>query len=423
MESIKVKKLDRAIKARVQIPWSKSTTNRSLFLSFLWDWKSIVKHPLRSDDTKVMLEALYKLWAWIKEYDNEIEIWWMWGKISKWKKDLYLWNAWTAVRFLTAFAATQVWEITIDWNERMRERPLRDLIEWITLLWAKVESNDYCPPVCITWSLNFPDEIKVRGDTSSQYVSGLLLIAPLLPNWLKIVIEWELVSKPYIDVTIDVMDRFNCLVENNNYKSFTVKNQKYASIIYEVEADASSATYFESLAAITESEITINLPRHSIQWDAKFVDILEKIWATISHEWNTMTIKWNKDLKPIWEIDLNSMPDAAMTLAVIAPLLPWTTRITNVWNMRVKETDRIKAIVTELIKLWVNAKELEDWLEIEHCDKFNTWVQIETYDDHRMAMCFAILWAKIWWIEILDPNCCSKTYPGFFNDLEKLYAD
>lgn len=421
MNSIIINKLDHKIKKEITIPWSKSITNRALFLSFLWEWKSIVKNPLRSDDTRYMLDALHKLWAWIAEHNNEIEIWWLGWKVSKWNKELFLWNAWTAVRFLTAFAWIQSSEIIIDWNERMRERPLKDLIEWIKLLWANVETNNFCPPVKILWNYNWINKITVKWDTSSQYISWLLHIAPLLENWLEIIVDWELVSKPYIDVTIDVMRLFNIIVENNNYKSFHVAKQKYASTIFEVEADASSSSYFESIAAITESEITINLPYTSMQWDAKFVDVLEKIWATIEKEGSSMTIKWNKNFKEVWEIDMNKMPDVAMTLAVIAPLLPWTTRIINVENMRVKETDRIYALVTELKKLWVNARELKDWLEIEHCKEFKKWVKIETYDDHRMAMCFAVLWAKIWWIEILNPECSSKTYPSFFKELLSLY--
>ena len=301
----------------------------------------------------------------------------------------------------------------------MQERPLKDLIEWIKKLWAKIESNNFCPPVTIYWSCEFPDKIKVKWNVSSQYISALLHISPILPNWLIIEIDWKLVSKPYIDITIETMKQFNIFVENNNYKNFKIEHQKYASTIFDVEADASSASYWLALAAITESEITVNIWENSVQWDIKFVDLLEKIWAKVIKNSTSITIKWNPKLRKIWEIDLNKMPDAAMTLAVIAPLLPWVTRIINVANMKVKETDRIKALVVQLKKLWVNAKELNDWLEIHYCNAFKSWVQIETYNDHRMAMCFAILWLKIGWIEILNPDCCTKTYPNFFYELKK----
>ena len=216
------------------------------------------------------------------------------------------------------------------------------------------------------------------------------------------------------------MDKFNVIVENDNYSSFKVDHQSYASTIYEVEADASGASYFEALAAISWSTININIWNSSKQWDYRFVDVMERLWAQVDRSSNSTSLVWWQALKSIGEIDMNNMPDVAMTLAVIAPLLPWTTRIVNVANMRVKETDRIKAIVTELTKLWVKAKELEDWIEVEYCSKFKSWVQIDTYDDHRMAMCFAILGLAIWDIEILDPGCCSKTYPDFFEQIEEI---
>ena len=368
-----------------------------------------------------MLNALHILWAWIEEKQNEIHVWWTWWKISKWKKNLYLWNAWTAVRFLASFAWVSGQEISIDWNDRMRQRPLGDLLEWLISIWANVESENCCVPVKIIWSKYFPDEVHVKWNTSSQYLSWLLQIAPLLPNWLTIIVIWDLVSKPYIDLTLDVMRGFNVYVDNQWYKKFIIKNQKYASTIYDVEADASSASYWTALAAFSKSKVTINLPYSSIQWDSKFVDILERIWADVIKDWKQITVKWNSDLKEIWEIDLNDMPDVAMTLAVLAALLPWTTRIVNVENMRVKECDRIKAIVTQLKKLWVDVIELRDWIEVKHCEKFVSWVQIETYDDHRIAMCFSILWLIIWWIEILDPDCTSKTYPNFFDEVKALY--
>ena len=230
-----------------------------------------------------------------------------------------------------------------------------------------------------------------------------------------------MVSKPYIDLTIDVMKSFNVYVENNWYKEFIIGRQKYASTLYHVEADASSASYWIWLAAFSKSNITVNLPYSSIQWDSKFVDVMEMIWANIIKDKNTLTIIGNSELKEIWEIDMNDMPDVAMTLAVLSPLLPWTTKIINVENMRVKECDRITAIATELTKLWVDVKELKDWIEIKHCDNFIKWVKIDTYDDHRIAMCFTILWLIIGWIEILDSDCVSKTYPNFYDEINNLY--
>lgn len=420
MNSYKVKQIISPVKKQILVPWSKSITNRAYLLAAIWVWKSIIKNSLRSDDTVFMLKALNRLWAWIVEYNkqNEIHIWGFWWKVKKWPHNLFLWNAWTAVRFLTSLAATQTEKITVDWDKRMRERPLWDLVLWVQNLWALVQSNNWFPPVQITWSSDLINYLTIKWNTSSQYLSGLLLIAPMLQSWLEIKIDWELVSKPYIDLTIDVLRQFNIFIENDNYKIFKIEKQNYASTIFSVEADASSASYWEALAAITESDLTINLPYSSKQWDTKFVDIMERIWAKICKNNDSINIIWSKDLKSIWTIDMNTMPDAAMTLAVIAPLLPWKTIITNVANMRVKETDRIHAIVTELKKLWVSAKELNDWIEINHCDNFKKWIKIETYNDHRMAMCFAILWSKIWWLEILDPGCCSKTYPSFFQELD-----
>lgn len=421
MDNYLTRKLKHWFKAEICIPWSKSITNRVLLLWSLWTWKTIITNVLHSEDTRCMLDALHILWAWIVEEGNRVEIYWFWESIKNKSYELFLWNAWTAVRFLTAFAWTQDAEIIIDWTSRMRERPLSDLLNALKSLWAWIISNNWCPPVTIKGAVSPLSQVNVAWDISSQYLSWLLLTWCIRPNWLVIDVIGDLVSVPYVQLTIYTMNQFWITVQNEDDRRFIVPHQSVCSSLYDVEADATWASYWQALALLTGSEITINLWKWSKQWDKDFLKLIQSLWAEVEYIWETKSvIRWTWQLKDIWEIDMNSMPDSAMTLAIIAPFLSSKTTIRNVENMRVKETDRIAALCTELSKLWVKTEELKDWLVIYPCKEFRTNQSIHTYKDHRMAMCFAILWSVIWNLSIEDPACCAKTYPNFFEQLNSI---
>ena len=420
MENYIVTPLKNSITHTVSVPGSKSITNRAFTLAALAHGTSVLMKPLKSDDTKYMKEALKVLGLEVKEQDDRFIVEGKGGTFATGDKDLFLGNAGTAVRFLTAAMALRQDWTTIDGIERMRERPIQDLIDGLLELGAQVDSPTGCPPVKVKGTGEYNQTVTMRGDKSSQYFSALMQLAPCLPNGLTIEVEGDLVSKPYIDITIDVMKTFGVEVENHNYQKFMIPHQTYQAKEYLVEGDASAASYWFCLAAVTGSTITVdNIPYSSTQGDIKLVDVLEKMGCTVDHEGTSVTVTGPKQLKALGKVDMNAMPDVAMTLAVIAACADGETIIEDVANMRIKETDRITALVTEMRKMGIDCEEMEEGLIVRGSPNRHG-AHIETYDDHRMAMCFAVLGSVTDGVNILDPLCCSKTYPTFFNEWENL---
>jgi 3-phosphoshikimate 1-carboxyvinyltransferase len=308
--------------------------------------------------------------------------------------------------------------------ERMQQRPIQDLIDGLEQLGAKIKSNNGCPPVTIQGNKNISSEITMKGDKSSQYFSAMMQIAPCLPHGLTINVKGDLVSKPYLDITINVMRDFGVQVENHNYKKFIIPSQKYKATKFYTEGDASGASYWFGLAAVTGSTVTVkNIPYDAYQGDVKFVDVMEKMGCIVEKLERSLRVTGPKKLKPLGKIRLNHIPDAAMTVAVIAACADGESKIVDVENMRIKETDRITALVTEMKKMGIDCEELPDGLIIRGNSNLATrhGAEIETYDDHRMAMCFAVLGCVTPGTIILNPECCSKTYPTFFKEWEKIY--
>jgi 3-phosphoshikimate 1-carboxyvinyltransferase len=309
------------------------------------------------------------------------------------------------MRFLTAAMSISGFKTKIYGNSRMSQRPIKDLLKGLRDLGVKVESTNKngCPPIKNQGNGVRGGRVEISGKISSQFISAIMMIAPFASEDVEIVIIDELVSKPYIDMTIKVMEDFGISVKNRDYERFLIKaGQKYKGCDYLVEGDASSASYFFALEQLHDVKLDIqNINKDSLQADMGFLDV-----------------------EVGGEIDLNHMPDAAMTVAIMAAFHKGQTRLVNIANLRVKETDRIKALVTELNKVGCDARELDDGIEINgDPSKLHGEVVIETYDDHRMAMCFAVLASKIPNIQILDPDCTSKTYPLFFEDLSRAGLD
>src|SRR3989339_999608 len=427
MKKYSITPLTNSINKKIEIPGSKSITNRALLLAALADGNSEISNALLSDDTKYMLEGLKKCGIKIrKKGKNKYLITGNKGKFNILKsKTFFLGNVGTATKFLTAplsFCANK--KIRVTGDKRMQERPIQDLIDGLNQLGAKVysEKNNQCPPIIIEKQA-VGGKCVIPGDKSSQYFSALLFAAPLAKKDIIIEVKGDLVSKSYIDLSLDIIKTFGVKIQNKNYKQFIIKaGQKYKTKNYKVEADASSATYFAAIAAATKSKIHItNLNPSSKQGDMEFLEILKKMGVSIKKYKNKgVEISGKSKLKPLGKINLNNMPDGAMTVAILCALTKGKSQLTGLQNLRLKETDRLRALSYELQKTGCDCQETKDGLIINGNPEKLHGAEIKTYDDHRMAMCFAVLGTAIAGITIINPDCVKKTYPDFWTDLKKL---
>ncbi|VEI57357.1 3-phosphoshikimate 1-carboxyvinyltransferase [Pasteurella multocida] len=420
------------IEGEIRLPGSKSLSNRALLLAALANGTTTVKNLLDSDDVRHMLNALKQLGVNYQLSDDKsvctIE---GLGRAFEWQGGLalFLGNAGTAMRPLTAAlclsnAETEGQnEIILTGEPRMKERPIRHLVDALLQAGADIrylEQEGY-PPVVIRNTGLQGGLIKIDGSVSSQFLTALLMAAPMAKTDTEIEIIGDLVSKPYIDITLNMMKIFGIHVENQNYQRFIVQgNQQYQSPnTFLVEGDASSASYFLAAAAIKGKVKVTGVGKNSIQGDRLFADVLEKMGAKIT--WGEDFIEVEQgELKGI-DMDMNHIPDAAMTIATTALFAQGETLIRNIYNWRVKETDRLSAMAKELRKVGAEVEEGEDFIRIQPLalDKFQH-AEIETYNDHRMAMCFALVALSNTAVTILDPNCTTKTFPTFFEEFAHL---
>ena len=418
---IEIKPVDR-VNATVRIPGSKSYTNRALITALLANGESIVKNALLSEDTRVMISCLGELGIQVNVIteENRLIIKGCEGNIPVDKASLFACNAGTVVRFMTAALTLGNGQYEIDGIERMRQRPIQQLIDALNQLGANVVSKKGtgCPPVLINGCGLRGGSVEIPGNISSQYISAILLAAPYADSDVRIVVIDDLASKNYVDMTIDVMNRFGVTVERDSYKKFIVKSgQEYKGCEYMVEPDASGASYFFAAAAITGGKVRVDgLGDGSLQGDTKFVDILSKMGCRTRKSQDWLEVEGG-DLRGI-DVDMNDTPDVVQTLAPVAAFAEGKTRIRNVKNLRYKETDRITAIVNELKRVGVEAREFEDGIEIVPSPPHSA--DISTYNDHRMAMSFALLGLRTKGIKIKNPECVEKTFPDFFERLGKL---
>ncbi|HEV2611401.1 MAG TPA: 3-phosphoshikimate 1-carboxyvinyltransferase [Noviherbaspirillum sp.] len=411
----------------VRLPGSKSISNRTLLLSALATGSTRIFDLLASDDTHVMLTALQKLGVqWEQAGDTqEYVLHGCSGVLPVHQADLFMGNAGTAIRPLTAALAVIGGDYTLHGVSRMHERPIGDLVDALNATGARISytGEPGFPPLHIQRGQMQAQRMQVRGNVSSQFLTALLMASPLMAKDQTVTIDviGELISKPYIEITLNLMRRFGVTVEREEWQRFIIPaGQRYVSPgAIHVEGDASSASYFLAAGTIAGGPVRVEgVGRGSIQGDVRFVEALEQMGASISLGENWIEASSNGVLKAI-DADFNHIPDAAMTIAVAALYADGPSRLRNIGSWRVKETDRISAMATELRKLGAKVEEGADYLYIEPPVEIRA-AAIDTYDDHRMAMCFSLASLdgaarKGSTIRINDPKCVAKTFPTYFD--------
>ncbi len=424
METLTLQPINK-ISGEVNLPGSKSVSNRALLLAALSNGKTRLTNLLDSDDIRHMLNALSLLGVQyeLSENNTVCDIEGLGGAfIATESLELFLGNAGTAMRPLAAALCLGQGEFILTGEPRMKERPIGHLVDALRTAGADIQylENENYPPLKITATGLKAGTVRIDGSISSQFLTAFLMSAPLADGEIQIEIEGELVSKPYIDITLDIMAKFGVHVENDNYQTFVIPaNQVYQSPgEFLVEGDASSASYFLAAAAIKGGEIKVTgIGKNSIQGDIQFADALELMGAEI--EWgDDYVLCRRKELNAI-DMDFNHIPDAAMTIATAALFAKGTTSIRNVYNWRVKETDRLAAMATELRKVGAKVEEGHDYIIITPPQKL-IHASIDTYDDHRMAMCFSLVALSDTAVTINDPKCTSKTFPTYFQKFNEL---
>jgi 3-phosphoshikimate 1-carboxyvinyltransferase len=403
------------INGSVIIPGSKSITNRAILIAALARGTSRLRGILHSDDTKYMLTTWDQLGVTFNDSAGELVINGCDGKPNPCSESLYVGNAGTAARFLTAVLTLGQGQYQLSGNDRMQKRPIRDLIEALNTLGAEVSdlTGSGCPPVKVVAGRLKGGKVQIPGDKSSQYISALMMTAPYAEAATRIEILGDLVSRTYVELTQSVMADFGVHCQWLNHQELEISpGQHYQATDFAVEGDASSASYFMGMAAITHGTIKImGVRKDSQQGDLGLLDILEDMGCRIIWETDGVVVEGNP-LRAV-EVDMNTMSDVAPTLAVIALFAEGETRILNVGNMRIKECDRIEACVTELRKLGAQVTEWEDGLSITGMGKYKSAV-LDTYDDHRMAMSLSLAGLIIPGVTIQNPECVTKTFPDFY---------
>lgn len=410
------------LNAIIRVPGSKSLTNRALLIAALAEGKTTLSNALFSDDSRYFANALQKLGFRVEsdKERKEMSVWGLGGKIPANKAKLFIGNAGTAARFLTAFLTLGNGEYILDGEPRMRERPIGDLLDALKSLGANLEAKNNCPPVKITASGLFGGKTEIAGNISSQYLSALLMIAPYAQSPVEIELSTTLNSKPYVDMTLSIMRDFGIHVEHNDHQYFFIKPATYSSNpSYSIESDASAASYFFAAPAICGGTVRVeNITRASVQGDIDFLDVLAEMGCEITEHENAISVTGASQLRGV-DVDMRHISDTAQTLAAIAPFASSPTHIHGIASARVKETDRVSAVCTELRRLSVKIEEFEDGIKIYPSKNIRP-ATVQTYNDHRMAMAFSLIGLRANGIEIRNPACVSKTFPNYFDVLDKL---
>ena len=413
------------VNASIQPPGSKSLTNRALPIAALAAGTTTLTGVLDSDDTQAMIESLIKVGAKI-QHDREnrrVIVEGMAGELKKSNADLFIGNSGTTIRFLTALLGFAGGQFTLDGIPRMRERPIGPLVDSLNRLGANVtcESPGGCPPVKIDSARLEGGAVTISGGLSSQYLSGLMMAAPLASKNVVLEIDGPLISKPYVEMTQTVMREFgvNCKASDALDRFEIAADQCYQARQYDIEPDASAASYFWAVAAICGGTATVKgLSKSSLQGDVGFVNCLEQMGCEVV--WGENEISVTGPATKGIDVDMSNISDTVQTLSAVALFVEGTTTVGNVAHNRVKETDRIGNLAIELRKFGVKVDEHHDGLSI-HPGALNG-ADIETYDDHRMAMSLALVGLRQSGVKIHDPGCVSKTYPEFFDDLAEFVS-
>ncbi len=412
------------VRGTIRPPGSKSITNRAMVCAALAEGTSTLTGALDSDDTRVMVEGLRQLGMEVVHDPRQrlIRITGCGGRPSASGAELYAANSGTTIRFLTAVAALGRGRFRLDGSPRMRQRPIEDLLAALRQLGADAvsETGNGCPPVIVQANGLAGGKAVVAGNISSQFLSALLMAAPAALSPVELTVVGELVSKPYVEMTLAVMRSFGVTVPGEDLTRFVVAPERgYRAANYSIEPDASAASYFFAAAAVTGGRVTVEgLSQGSLQGDVAFCDCLAKMGCEVSYGEDAITVAGGP-LRGI-DIDMNAVSDTVQTLAAVALFAEGPTTITNVGHIRHKETDRLNALATELRKLGAMVQERPDGLRVVPGPLRPA--EIDTYDDHRMAMSLAVVGLASEGVVIRDPDCTAKTYPQFFVDLECLRA-
>lgn len=423
MEILALPKVNQA-SGEMTLPGSKSISNRALLLAALSDGETHLQGLLQSDDVHYMKEALTTLGITINTLsDTECIITGNSNGFPNKDAELFLGNAGTAFRSLTAATALNKGHYVLKGIPRMHERPIKDLVAALHQMGLSINylDNEGYPPLEIFPADIEADTVSVKGSVSSQFLTALLLSIPMTKKAMTINIDGELISKPYITITLSMLKDFGIVVENRDWQSFYIPaHQEYRSPKnYYVEGDASSASYFAAIGAIGGQITMQGIGTKTIQGDVEFLKALEMMGAVVIWDEHTVIVKKPETTLKGIDLDCNHIPDAAMTLAVLALFAEGKTTLRNIGSWRVKETDRIHAMATELSKLGADVIEGDDFIEITPVKNLKENVSIFTYDDHRIAMCFSLC-SFLVPIIIEDPKCVNKTFPTYFDVFKQL---
>lgn len=406
----------------IEVPGSKSYTHRILIAAALSDGVCNIINCLKSEDTLLTLNALKQLGVRIDEYEEKLVVHGTKGILASCNDPIYLANSGTSMRLLSGIAAIGNGVYTLTGTKRMAERPIQDLLDGLNQMGVEafaVNANG-CPPIKIKGGKIDGGHIALNCSISSQYLSSLLLMAPYTNKNLEITVTKGPVSKPYIDMTVDIMTKLGVKVTRSEYSSFNISgNQIYKAGNYYVEPDCSQAGYFWAAAAITGAKIKVKgITKKTSQGDVGFADVLKEMGCKVFYENDGISVCGNNKLSAI-EVDMSNMPDIVPTLAVVAAFAKGTTIIKNVAHLREKECDRLSSVATELLKMGIEANTTENGLVIKGGKPVGT--EIDTYNDHRIAMSFAVAGLVVPGIKIKDEKCVEKSFPEFWNVFEGLY--
>lgn len=420
MKTRSIRPLDR-IEATLTLPGSKSYTHRALIAAALAEGESLLTNALRAEDTELTAQALSLMGAELEWEEHTVRLRGTGGRLKPVTEPIFLGNSGTSMRFLTAVAALGQGTYRLTGTPRLCQRPMGELLAALRSLGAQAtsEKGNDCPPVTVQGGGLKGGEVQLSGSLSSQYVSALLLVAPLTPEGLDLTVTGELVSRPYVDITLSVLSAFGITYERQEYRRFLVPGgQAYQARHYEIEADASSASYFWAAAALTGGQVTIaNLSLDSAQGDIDFLAVLGRMGCRLRSSPEGLTVEGGP-LKGI-EMDMSAMPDLVPTLAVLAAYAEGETVISGVAHLRHKESDRLAAMVSELGKMGISAEETPDGLRIVGGTPHGA--EIDPHGDHRIAMSFAVAGLKTEGMVIRDPDCVAKSFPDFWEYMEKIY--
>lgn len=412
------------VDADLTVPGSKSLTNRALVVAALADGISVLTGALVAEDSEVMVAALRQLGIPVEAEGTTFTVHGQGGRIPVAEADLDLRLSGTSMRFLTALVALGHGRYRLDGNARMRQRPIQDLLNALQSLGVKADAElgTGCPPVCVEAQGLRGGATHIAGDSSSQYLSALLMAAPRAESPVNLTVKGTLQSKPFVDMTLELMADFGVSVKRHGYACFEVTPIPYRARRYQVEGDAMAGGYFWAAAAITGGRVKVtNVGASSRQGDRRLAEVLGAMGCQVRWTENTCEVTAPTGSLRGGTFDLNDMPDQAQTLAALSLFADAPVRIENVWNLRIKETDRLRALATELRKFGGQVEEGRDSIVVHPLEHFlDSPIAIETYGDHRMAMALALVGLRIPGVRILDPGCVAKTFPAFFERLAAL---